>query len=133
MATFTAPKTGKAAINGTASDDVLTGNDNGMVIFGGGSTAGNQTVVGDQYFVTKDVTINGGTGNDTFVFTKAVGGNVVLHGGVSTLDNSGNTALYSDPQGDGTFQDANGNAVSLTTQAASAQAQTDVRLNVVPT
>ena len=126
-------------------DDVLDGGDGADYIEGDGSTAGNETVVGNLFNVTSDDVLIGGSGNDTFNIGEEFEGLTIIQGGVSDLDNSGNPARYvdlSEEEGEEEeggeeegalygFDTVTGEYVEIEDQEMSEQVQTDVRLNIV--
>jgi Ca2+-binding RTX toxin-like protein len=132
---------GNDTIFGGDGDDVLFGGEGADYIQGDDSTAGNENVDGNIYFVTSDDAIIGGDGNDTFVITSEEDAEgVIIEAGVSDLDNAGNEARYVDlGESSEVDEDAPLIAIDTTTgliveiedQEMSEQAETDVRLNIV--
>lgn len=129
---------GNDVIFGGEGDDVLIGGGGNDYLQGDGSTAGNETIDGNLFYITSDDLAIGGEGNDTFVIGSeedAVG--VFIEAGVSDLDSSGNDARYIEVEedegsGDITAIDTvTGEQVVLDDEELSAQAETDVRLNIV--
>ncbi|MCB4812270.1 calcium-binding protein [Methylovorus menthalis] len=118
-------------------DDIINGGAGADLITGEGSTAGDESVVGNQYYVTDNDTIQGGEGNDTFLITGEFDGVSVINGGTSELDNEGEEAIYVDVEDDeetgvlSAFNTETGEIEPLTTLAQAEQAETDVRLNIV--
>ena len=118
-------------------DDVINGGAGADIIAGEGSTAGDETITGDLYYVTDNDFIEGADGNDTFRITGAFDGVTTINGGVSGLDNTGLDAQYTDISVDEvtgalTAIDAlTGLVVDITTLAQSLLAETDVQLNLV--
>ncbi|MFL9609877.1 calcium-binding protein [Methylobacillus sp. Pita2] len=127
---------GDDIIFGEDGDDVLSGGEGFDIIYGGASTQGNETVVGNLYLVTDNDILVGEGGNDTFRIGHEAE-NVVIVGGVSNLDNSGNPARYVGLEADEETEEmyaidsVTGLSVPITTVAQSLQAETDVRLNLV--
>jgi len=130
---------GDDAIYGGDGDDVLSGGNGSDYVEGGSSSSGNETVTGDLFLVTSDDVLIGSEGNDTFRIGSEVTG-VVIDGGVSELDNSGEEARYVDlEEASEVDEDAGLVAIDTTTgliveiedQEMSEQAETDVRLNIV--
>jgi Ca2+-binding RTX toxin-like protein len=124
-------------IFGGDGDDIISGGAGADYIQGDDSSAGDETVVGNLYFVTSDDLILGGEGNDTFVIgseSNATG--VIIEAGVSELDNSGVEARYVEVEEDETTGDATavdtttGLTVVLDDIEMSEQTETDVRLNI---
>ena len=127
------------SIFGGEGDDILSGDGGNDYVDGGGSSAGDQTVVGDLYLVSSDDGLIGSDGNDTFRISSEVS-NVIIDGGVSELDNAGDDARYieledasevDEDAGLVAIDTTTGNIVAIETQAQSEQAETDVRLNIV--
>jgi Ca2+-binding RTX toxin-like protein len=121
-------------------DDVLNGGDGSDYIEGGGSSFGDQTVVGNLFHVTSDDVLIGGNGNDTFRIGAEFEGLTLIQGGVSGLDNSGEEARYTDvsaaddddEDGESTvFDNVAGEFVEIEDQEMSEEIETDVRLNIV--
>jgi Ca2+-binding RTX toxin-like protein len=132
---------GNDSIFGGDGDDVLFGGEGADYLQGDDSTAGDESVDGNIYFVTSDDAIIGGEGNDTFVITSQEDAEgVIIEAGVSDLDNSGNEARYVDlEESSEVDEDAPLVAIDTTTglvveiddEEMSEQAETDVRLNIV--
>jgi Ca2+-binding RTX toxin-like protein len=131
---------GDDTIYGGDGDDVLSGGDGADFISGEGSTKGNETVVGNLFIVSSDDILIGGSGNDTFSIGSELEGSVIIQGGVSGLDNAGESARYvSVSLGDDDDEDAEPMALDTTTgeyveiedQEMSEEIETDVRLNIV--
>ncbi|MGY1488006.1 calcium-binding protein [Methylobacillus pratensis] len=127
---------GDDVIFGDDGDDVLSGGEGYDIIYGGDSSQGDENVVGNLYLVSDNDILIGEGGNDTFRIGSEAE-NVVISGGVSDLDNSGNTARYVDLGADEETEEmfaidtVTGLVVPITTIAQSLQAETDVRLNLV--
>lgn len=127
---------GDDVIFGDDGDDILTGGDGSDIIYGGESSAGDQTVVGNLYLVTNDDILIGEGGNDTFRISEEAE-NVVIAGGTSELDNSGDEARYVDLEADEDTEEmfaidtVTGQIVQIDDEEMSEQAETDVRLNIV--
>ena len=118
-------------------DDTINGGAGFDVIQGLGSTAGDENVVGDLYYVTDNDILIGADGNDTFRITGAFDGVTVIDAGVSGLDNTGADARYVEVEADEATGDIygqdvlNGNASTLiNSRVLSEQSETDVRLNI---
>lgn len=132
---------GNDTILGGDGDDILFGGEGADYLQGDDSTAGDESVDGNIYFVTSDDAIIGGEGNDTFVITSQEDAEgVIIEAGVSDLDNSGNEARYVDlEESSEVDEDAPLVAIDTTTglvveiddEEMSEQAETDVRLNIV--
>lgn len=132
---------GNDTIFGGDGDDVLFGGEGADYLQGDDSTAGDETIDGNIYFVTSDDAIIGGEGNDTFVITSEEDAEgVIIEAGVSDLDSAGNEARYVDlEESSEVDEDAPLVAIDTTTglvveiddQEMSEQAETDVRLNIV--
>jgi Ca2+-binding RTX toxin-like protein len=115
-------------------DDVLNGGDGIDLISGDDSTAGDETVDGNLFYVTSDDTLLGGEGNDTFVIgSEEDAEEVEIIGGVSDLDNAGDEARYTDLEDDdGTVYDTvNDVRIEIEDQEMAEETETDVRLNIV--
>lgn len=118
-------------------DDILSGGEGVDTISGQGSTAGDETVVGNFYYVTDDDMLLGGEGNDSFRISGEVEGEVVIVGGVSDLDNEGEEARYVDKEDDEVTGEIEvtdtqtGERVEIEDLEVAEQTETDVRLNIV--
>lgn len=118
-------------------DDILSGGDGVDTVSGQGSTAGDETVVGNFYYVTDDDMLLGGEGNDSFRISGEVEGEVVIVGGVSDLDNEGEEARYVDKEDDEVTGEIEvtdtqtGERVEIEDLEVAEQTETDVRLNIV--
>ena len=118
-------------------DDFISGDAGSDNIFGQGSTAGDETVAGDVYFVTSDDIITGDDGNDTFKIGVEFDGTAYIVGGVSELDNAGDDALYVELEADeetgelSAIDTSTNTVVPITTLAQSQLTETDVKLNLV--
>lgn len=117
-------------------DDILSGGEGVDTVAGEGSTAGDETVVGNLFYVTSDDTLLGGEGNDTFVIGSAEDAEEVeIIGGVSDLDNEGEEARYVDIEDDAeeltAYDNVDNVSVTFEDLEMSLQAETDVRLNIV--
>lgn len=131
-------------------DDILHGGEGADYIEGQGSTAGDETVTGNLFFVTSEDVLNGGKGNDTFVVGDEFEEETIIQGGVSAQDLSGNAARYVDlNESEGEegeeeeeegeeeegplfgYDTVNNEFVEIEDQEMSEQAETDVRLNLV--
>ncbi|MFL9711329.1 calcium-binding protein [Methylobacillus sp. Pita1] len=132
---------GDDAIFSGSGDDILTGGEGNDYISGGGSSAGDETVDGDIFLVTSNDILLGADGNDSFVIgSEEDAGGVIIQGGTSRLDNSGNQARYTDIQeaeegnedaGFVAYDNVTGQFVPLDDIDIAEQTQTDVRLNLV--
>ncbi|BEV08853.1 calcium-binding protein [Methylophilus sp. DW102] len=129
---------GDDEIYGGDGDDILSGGAGSDVVRGEGATAGDETVNGNVYLASSNDILLGAEGNDTFVIgSEDDSGSIVIVGGVSNLDNSGNEARYTDVDEDeGTEEvvavdSTTGLTVPLDDQEMSEEAETDVRLNIV--
>ena len=129
---------GEDSIFAGEGDDIINGGAGFDNVDGGGSSAGDETVVGDLYYVTDNDILIGADGNDTFRITGAFDGVTVIDAGVSELDNTGADARYVEVEADEATgelfgQDTlNGNASTLINSGVlSEQSETDVRLNIV--
>lgn len=129
---------GDDEIYGGDGDDILSGGEGSDVVRGEGASAGDETVNGNIYLASSNDVLLGAEGNDTFVIGSEENGvNIVIVGGVSNLDNSGNEARYTDVDEDeGTEEvvavdSTTGLTVPLEDQEMSEEAETDVRLNIV--
>lgn len=118
-------------------DDVLDGGAGSDYIDGQGSSAGDETVIGDLYMVTSNDIIIGADGNDTFRVGDEFEGTSYIDAGVSELDNMGNDARYVELEADEDTGDlfaidtSTNTVVPITTLAQALQVETDVRLNLV--
>lgn len=127
-------------------DDILIGGNGYDYIEGGGATAGDESVDGNIFFATSNDILIGGHGNDSFVIgDEDDTENVLIVGGVSGLDNSGDSARYidlveeeeEDEEGgeeEGElfgFDTATNQYVEIEDQEMSEEVETDVRLNIV--
>jgi len=127
---------GDDVIFGDDGDDILSGGEGFDIVYGGASTLGDETVVGNLYLVTDNDILIGGSGNDTFRIG-AEAENVVIMGGVSGLDNSGNEARYVDvTENEETeelfaYDTVTGQVVLLDDIEISEQTETDARINIV--
>jgi len=128
---------GNDQIEAGGGDDVLNGGDGIDLILGLGSTAGDETLVGDLFYVTSNDTLIGDEGNDTFRIGSEFTGLTSIQGGVSESDNVGDDARYVDLEDDEETGDLSavdsttGNVVAITTLAQALQSTTDVQLNLV--
>lgn len=128
---------GNDQIEGGDGDDVLNGGDGIDLVSGGDATAGDESVIGNFYYVTDDDTLLGGEGNDTFRISGEVEGTVVIVGGVSDLDNEGEEARYVDKEDDEVTGEIEvtdtqtGERVEIENLEVAEQTETDVRLNIV--
>lgn len=130
---------GNDVIYAGEGDDVLDGGDGADYIEGQGSTAGDQTVVGDLYYVGEGDVLIGSDGNDTFRIMAELPGEglTLIQGGVSELDNSGAEARYTDLEANEdtgeltAFDNVLGTFVNITNLSQALQTETDVRLNLV--
>jgi|LakWasM106_HOW12_FD_contig_123_2534_length_6239_multi_5_in_0_out_0_2 Ca2+-binding RTX toxin-like protein len=132
---------GDDVIYGGDGDDVLSGGEGNDYLQGDDSSAGDETVVGNLFLATSYDAMIGGDGNDTFrIGDEEEAEGLIIEGGVSGLDNSGNEARYIElSEADETDEDAGlvaidtttGNIVEIEDQEMSEQAETDVRLNIV--
>ncbi|HEC74496.1 MAG TPA: calcium-binding protein, partial [Methylophaga aminisulfidivorans] len=130
-------------------DDILSGGVGADYIEGQGSTAGDETVTGNLFFVTSEDILNGGKGNDTFVVGDEFEEETIIQGGVSAQDSAGDAARYVDlNEAEGEegeeeeeegeeeegplfgFDTVNNEIVEIEDQEMSEQAETDVRLNL---
>lgn len=124
-------------------DDVLNGGEGHDYIEGGGSSFGDETVVGNLFTVTSNDVLVGGSGNDTFRVGAEFEGPTIILGGVSGLDNAGNPARYinlqeeeGEEEGDDDegplfgFDTVNNEWVEIENIGMSKLAETDVRLNI---
>lgn len=130
---------GNDYITGGAGDDILSGGEGQDVVVGEGSTAGDNTVVGNLFLATSDDYLGGTQGNDTFRISSEITG-TYISGGVSQLDNDGNLARYVNvSEANEEDEDAGlvatdtttGEVVEIEDQEIAEQTETDVRLNVV--
>lgn len=137
---------GDDLIYGGEGDDILSGGAGSDVIEGEGSTAGNENVVGNYYFVSSEDFLFGGAGNDTFAIGEEFEVRTYIEGGASGLDNSGNAARYIDvselegeeEEEEGgeeeeelvVFDTVTGEYVEIEDQEMSEEIETDVRLNL---
>ncbi|SDK14013.1 Hemolysin-type calcium-binding repeat-containing protein [Methylophilus rhizosphaerae] len=132
---------GNDVIYGGDGDDVLSGGEGNDYLQGDDSSSGDETVQGNLFLMTSyDVAI-GGDGNDTFrIGNEEDAGHIIIEGGVSGLDNSGNEARYIElSEADETDEDAGlvaidtttGEIVAIDDDDMSLEAETDVRLNIV--
>ena len=153
---------GDDTILGGNGDDFLTGGEGADYIEGGDSTAGDETVDGNVYLATSEDVLLGEEGNDTFIFTGAddyaegddeedeeeveeddegeEASSVSVDGATSSLDNSGNSARYTDKSeaeegnedaGFVVYDNVTGQFVALDSVEIAEQTETDVRLNIV--
>lgn len=129
---------GDDVIYAGAGDDLLTGGVGSDYIEGQDATAGDEVVDGNLYVVTSDDIIIGGEGNDSFLIGSELDStNVIIDGGVSELDTTGNDALYVDIESDEEtgelfgINTTTGAYEAITTLAQAQQSETDVRLNLV--
>ena len=137
---------GDDVIYGGEGDDVLSGGDGYDIIEGQGSTAGDETVTGNLYFVSSEDILLGGSGNDTFLIGEEFEEKTYIQGGVSGLDNSGNAARYinvtelegEEEEEEGVEEEeelvvldtVTGEYVEIEDQEMSEEIETDVRLNL---
>lgn len=118
-------------------DDVLDGGEGIDLLIGGGASAGDQTVVGNLFYVSSDDTALGGEGNDTFRISGEVEGEVLIIGGVSDLDNEGEEARYVDKEDDEetgeieVIDSQTGQSTEIEDLEMAEQTETDVRINIV--
>ncbi|WP_417509146.1 calcium-binding protein [Methylophaga sp.] len=137
-------------IYGGDGDDILAGGEGSDYIEGQGSSAGDETVTGNLFFVSSDDVLTGGEGNDTFVVGEEFEEETIIQGGVSAQDLSGDAARYVDlNEAEGEegeeeeeegeeeegplfgFDTVNNEFVEIEDQEMSEEAETDVRLNLV--
>ena len=125
-------------------DDIINGGEGNDYIEGGGSTAGDESVVGNLFLVTSNDVLIGGSGNDTFRIDEEFEGLTIIQGGVSGLDNSGEPARYinvTELEGEEeeggeeeeelvVFDTVTGEWVEIEDQEMSEEIETDVRLNI---
>lgn len=127
---------GDDAIYGGEGDDILSGGDGYDYVEGGGSSAGDETVTGDLFLVTSNDALIGSNGNDTFRISSVVTG-VIIDGGVSSLDNSGNSARYVSVSEDEATEElfaydtVTETVVEIDDLEIAEESETDVRLNLV--
>lgn len=124
------------AIYGGGGDDILSGGDGYDYVEGGESSAGNETVVGNLFLASSDDALIGSDGNDTFrIGSEATG--VIIDGGVSGLDNSGDPARYIDVAEDEATEElfaydtVTETLVEVDDLEIAEESETDVRLNIV--
>jgi len=131
---------GDDTIYAGAGNDILSGGDGADFIAGQGSSAGDETVVGDLYLVSSGDILIGDKGNDTFSVGEEFEGTTIIQGGASGLDNSGEEARYinvsapDDDDEDGeltVFDTVTGEYVEVEDIEQSLEIETDVRLNLV--
>jgi Ca2+-binding RTX toxin-like protein len=128
---------GDDTISGGEGDDVLSGGLGLDNVFGGGSSAGDEIVTGDLYFVTDGDGLIGNDGNDTFRITGAIEGISVIDAGVSELDNAGLDARYIEVEENETtgdleaFDTVTETTVVINSRTIAEQSETDTRLNIV--
>lgn len=128
---------GEDAIFAGAGDDILSGGDGLDYVDGGGSTAGDESVTGDLYYVTDNDALVGVGGNDTFIVTGEFTGETIIAGGTSGLDNEGEEARYINPsENESTeeievFDTVDGITTEIEDLEMAEETQTDVRLNIV--
>ncbi|MCB5189341.1 calcium-binding protein [Methylobacillus arboreus] len=127
---------GDDIIFGDDGDDILSGGEGFDIVYGGASTLGDENVVGNLYLVTDNDILIGESGNDTFRIG-AEAENVIITGGVSGLDNSGNQARYVDvTENEETeelfaYDTVTGQVVLLDDIDIAEQTETDARINIV--
>lgn len=128
---------GDDIIDANEGDDVLSGGNGVDLISGRGSSAGDETVVGDLFLVSSDDRLVGGEGNDTFRVTGEFAGLTTINGGTSDLDNTGEEARYVDVEEDEetgaitAFDTVTETLVTLTSRAQAEASETDVQLDIV--
>lgn len=128
---------GDDVITAGDGDDILHGGAGVDVIDGGGSTAGDENVVGNLFLVTSDDILLGGSGNDTFRITHEFEGVTVISGGVSNKDNNGDDARYISATENETTEEievldtVTGEVIEIEDLEIAEQTETDVRLNIV--
>lgn len=139
---------GNDVIYAGGGNDILDGGDGSDYIEGQGSTLGNETVTGNLYNVTSLDVLIGGNGNDTFIIGEELDGRSIIEGGVSGLDNEGETARYIDvTEVEGEEEEEEGGEeeegelyvfdtieqewVEIEDEEMSEEIETDVRLNIV--
>ena len=132
-----------------AGDDILFGGAGSDHIEGQESTAGDETVTGNLFFVTSEDVLIGGKGNDTFAVGDEFEEETVILGGVSAQDLSGDAARYinltelegeeeegEEEEGEEEegplvgFDTVTNEYVEIEDEEMSEQAETDVRLNL---
>lgn len=133
-------------LRGGAGDDTIFGGDGDDILIGGAgsdylqgddSTAGDETIDGNLFFLSSDDVAVGGEGNDTFIIgSVADATGVTIEGGVSELDNQGDDALYIEVEADEeeniyAINEETGEIEAVDTLAKAVLAETDVRLNLV--
>lgn len=127
---------GDDAIFGDDGDDTLSGGDGYDIVYGGNSSAGNEAVQGNLFLVTNDDILIGEGGNDTFR-VNGEAENVIIMGGVSNLDNSGNAARYievaenEDTEELYAWDTVTQQSVLLDDIDIAKQTETDARINIV--
>lgn len=134
---------GDDIIDAGYGDNILNGGEGADLIFVQGSTAGDESVVGNLFHVTSNDTLLGAGGNDTFRIGAEFEGDTLIFGGVSNLDNSGNEARYvgkeiemggeeeEEEEGVVFIDTVTGEYVEIESVEMAKQAETDVRLNIV--
>ncbi|NOU24503.1 MAG: calcium-binding protein, partial [Methylotenera sp.] len=128
---------GNDFIGAGEGDDILDGGDGQDYIEGGGSSAGDETVVGDLYLVGSDDSLVGADGNDTFRIGAEFVNLTTIVGGVSEFDNAGDEALYTELEADEdtgaltALDSVTGERVDIISLAQAQLIETDVRLNLV--
>lgn len=128
---------GNDIIDAGDGDDVLDGGEGIDLLIGGDATAGDETVIGNLFYVSSDDTALGGEGNDTFRISGEVTGEVTIIGGVSDLDNAGEEARYVDKEEDDAtgevevIDSTTGQSTEIEDLEVAEQTETDVRLNIV--
>lgn len=128
---------GEDAIFAGEGDDILSGGDGLDYVDGGGSTAGDETVTGDLYYVTDNDALVGVGGNDTFRITGEFAGETIIAGGTSGFDNEGEVARYINPSENESTEEIEvfDTVDEITTEIEdlemAEETQTDVRLNIV--